>query len=737
MNLFGNKLRLLRIEAGLTQTDLAERVGVSVSYINKIEKGALKPPSEALISELALVLKTDKGKLLELANKIPGDIAQALKARAIKYFRSNLKELRIKADMSQYQFARKIGVDPSYINKIEKGTMPPPSKKLLLRMAEILKINKDELMFSAGRSKANRNISIKNSVRNFKDKLTSKTTRGVEEFGNIVTRVSTMNARSLLRVTVALLLVVAVGSSLWFASPHPVKALDITITDTVGNATLPAGTTGSEYAFKVVVDVQNMDILPVYRVDVLIYNASDSSKAATLQNLPLQTVSKQAHTIAEGSSSGSASVAASAGAAWGYGTYGSRTGYGYGYSSQTWGYITGMAYNTGYGYSYLGGYHGTTSITYTIYWTPPSGWAGTYNIKPIVYGDDADLSKAFTVSSIPSFTISAAAPTPTPPPVSGDDGVPSVPSSKNVSDIVNEDGEFTRSATLSSADGRATLVIPSGTVGLTAEGEPLSTVSITNVSPPEAPPTGARFMGIHFDCEPSGATFDPPALLTFEYNPNWLPSGATPDNLTIAYYDEDAGRWVELGAEDIEIDPTTNTITARVRHFTVFSILVRTNPAAFEVSGLKISPTSADVAEKVTISATVANTGDLAGSYEVVLKINGQPVSFKKVSVAGGASEEVTFITVQGQAGSYSGSIDGLSGTYTIKAVPTAPIVIAPSVPSVQAPEVVYPAPTAPSPPAVPAPVPAPTPWLAIILSLVVASIVAGILVWYYGFRRE
>ena len=115
-------------------------------------------------------------------------------------------------------------------------------------------------------------------------------------------------------------------------------------------------------------------------------------------------------------------------------------------------------------------------------------------------------------------------------------------------------------------------------------------------------------MGIHFDCQPTGATFDPPALLTFEYNPNWLPAGATPDNLTIAYYDEDTGLWVELGAEDISIDPATNTITARVSHFTVFSVLVRVpaEPTVPTVGPPPVSPpVKAGPVEPVVIPPSV------------------------------------------------------------------------------------------------------------------------------------
>ena len=109
--------------------------------------------------------------------------------------------------------------------------------------------------------------------------------------------------RSLSRVAVPIMLVGAVAASLWFVSPTPARALEITVTDSEGNTTLPSGTLGSEYTFKVKIDVQDTDILPIQRVDVQIYNATNSSLKATLQNLPLETVSKQAHTIAEDSSS--------------------------------------------------------------------------------------------------------------------------------------------------------------------------------------------------------------------------------------------------------------------------------------------------------------------------------------------------------------------------------------------------------------------------------------------------
>ncbi|MGB2876788.1 MAG: hypothetical protein WBB97_02000, partial [Dehalococcoidales bacterium] len=131
------------------------------------------------------------------------------------------------------------------------------------------------------------------------------------------------------------------------------------------------------------------------------------------------------------------------------------------------------------------------------------------------------------------------------------------------------------------------------------------------------------------------------------------------------------------------------------------------------------------------------NIGDVAGTTEVTLKINGAAVASKNVKVAGHESRKVSFSVVQGTPGDYKVEIDGQSGTYIVKAISVGPVVITSAVPSVTAPAVQYPAPTAPAVPAAPAPVPAPIPWPAIIISLVAAVIVATIIVWNYGFRSE
>jgi len=96
-------------------------------------------------------------------------------------------------------------------------------------------------------------------------------------------------------------------------------------------------------------------------------------------------------------------------------------------------------------------------------------------------------------------------------------------------------------------------------------------------------------------------------------------------------------------------------------------------PAAFTASALTTSPTEVDIGETVTISVQVTNTGELAGSYEVTLKIDNVAVTTKDVTLAGGASQKVTFTTSKDVVGTYTVNVDGLSGTFTVKEAPPPP----------------------------------------------------------------
>ncbi len=90
-------------------------------------------------------------------------------------------------------------------------------------------------------------------------------------------------------------------------------------------------------------------------------------------------------------------------------------------------------------------------------------------------------------------------------------------------------------------------------------------------------------------------------------------------------------------------------------------------PAAFTVGSLAISPAEVDIGGTVSISVNVANTGELTGTYTVTLKINGEVVETKELTLAGGASKTVTFITSKDKAGSYSVDVNGIAGSFKVK----------------------------------------------------------------------
>ena len=104
-----------------------------------------------------------------------------------------------------------------------------------------------------------------------------------------------------------------------------------------------------------------------------------------------------------------------------------------------------------------------------------------------------------------------------------------------------------------------------------------------------------------------------------------------------------------------------------------FTTLGKPPAAAFVTSELSISPTECYCGEMVTICVLLTNTGNLAGSYEATLKIDDAVVASKEVTLAAGASEQVTVTTAKDMAGIYSVAVNGLSGSFTVTEMPSAP----------------------------------------------------------------
>lgn len=62
-----------------------------------------------------------------------------------------LKELRKEHKVSQRKLADMIGIDFTYISKIESGSMAPPAEDKILRIAEIFDVDSDRLLIAANK----------------------------------------------------------------------------------------------------------------------------------------------------------------------------------------------------------------------------------------------------------------------------------------------------------------------------------------------------------------------------------------------------------------------------------------------------------------------------------------------------------------------------------------------------------------------------------------------------------
>ena len=233
---------------------------------------------------------------------------------------------------------------------------------------------------------------------------------------------------------------------------------------------------------------------------------------------------------------------------------------------------------------------------------------------------------------------------------------------------ISDEGVIEEEIVATSEDETLTITIEAGTIALDIEGEPLETLTAAVAPSPPEPPEDTYLMGA-YNFGPDKATFDPPMTLTWSYDPETLPEDV---DLVIAYYDEVNEEWVWVPCE---VDTENNIITASVAHFTTFAIIavpaelppVVPVPAAFTVSSLRVSPSEITPSEEVNISVLVANTGDESGSYEVTLKIDDVVVATKEVTLAGGASQKVTFTTTKDITGTYSVDVSGLTGSFTVK----------------------------------------------------------------------
>jgi hypothetical protein len=267
-------------------------------------------------------------------------------------------------------------------------------------------------------------------------------------------------------------------------------------------------------------------------------------------------------------------------------------------------------------------------------------------------------------------------------------------------DFTTDKGKFVVDATAASDDQLVELSIDKGTIALNKNGQRLMSITIRKMQNPPPPPEDAHIIGLAYTFEPSGATFDPPITVTFTYYPSDLPEGFNEEDLAIAFYDTSSGEWVVLS--NIAVDTVAHTVSGDLSHFTDFAVVayppppVTTTPpaittsttttptvtmptttttpappetpapASFSVADLSVTPPEVAPLGDVTVTAVIQNTGGSAGSYPVVLKVNGEQEDSREVSVSPGEKATLTFTLAKKLEGVYTVDVNGKTGQFTV-----------------------------------------------------------------------
>jgi transcriptional regulator with XRE-family HTH domain len=149
LRLFGEKVRLLRRQSGMTQTELAHQVGLaSHGHITNLETGR-DTVSLDIVVRLARTLGVTIDYLLR--DSIPADAPSlfatySTDAASSKLSGTKLRALRQQRDWSQTDVARHLGLARrGYISNLEAGRKMP-SLDLAVKIADLFGVTTDYLL---------------------------------------------------------------------------------------------------------------------------------------------------------------------------------------------------------------------------------------------------------------------------------------------------------------------------------------------------------------------------------------------------------------------------------------------------------------------------------------------------------------------------------------------------------------------------------------------------------------
>lgn len=148
-NTLGSYLKYLRRCLREPQISIATRIGHPVGLISKYERNKVKKPNPQILLEFAKALKVSPDRLISIQCFQPiskeTEIDKLLEFLiTTKNFGSELRDLRLRANVQQTALARKIGLNRESIRRYEKN-ITKPNKEILSQIISVLKESSSEL----------------------------------------------------------------------------------------------------------------------------------------------------------------------------------------------------------------------------------------------------------------------------------------------------------------------------------------------------------------------------------------------------------------------------------------------------------------------------------------------------------------------------------------------------------------------------------------------------------------
>jgi len=144
-------------------------------------------------------------------------------------------------------------------------------------------------------------------------------------------------------------------------------------------------------------------------------------------------------------------------------------------------------------------------------------------------------------------------------------------------------------------------------------------------------------------------------------------TGTDPEE--VALYRFSKGDWTALPTDVVGESTTHYVFEAQSPGMSEFA--VGAERPAFDTYWADVNANSVDVGDGVSVSGRISNVGSADGVYQASLRVDGEVVSTRTVTIAAGGTRQVNFETSFDSAGPHEVAIDGVqAGEVTVEAQP-------------------------------------------------------------------